>query len=224
MGRFLPLLLVACSVTGPVASAHQVDQLYSEFSSSEGDWSLLLYFDAGFALPEMRNDPAAPAPERQWLVELDTEAHERLRREADSYLQDALVLKMDGEPLAWDVRFPDWESDPPDFPVLRNGGAYFRMAFGRPWPPTGGTLSCTLAEGDFPRLVIGVGGNRFLTLRPGQSETLAVVRRSGTLPPTSTPAPSPTGGSRREVLALILFAVVIVTLLAARRFGRRTRL
>ena len=131
---------------------------------------------------------------------------------------------MDGKPLGWRVRFPDWESAPPEFPVLRNGGAYFRMAFGEPWPPAGGTLTCALAEGDFPRLVIGVGGNRFLTLRPGESETLAVVRRSGTLP--HPPAPSPSHGSRWELLAraLLLFAVVIVTLLAARRFRRPTRL
>ena len=220
MARLLPFLLAALSVAGPTASAHQVDQLYSEFTSSESDWSLLVYFDAGFALPEMRNDPAAPAPERQWLVELEPEAHARLRREAESYLEDALDLKLDGKPVAWEVRFPDWESTPPEFPVLRNGGAYFRMAFGRPWPATGGTLSCTLAEGDYPRLVIGVGGNRFLTLRPGESETLAVVRRSGTKP--AEPASSSSGGSRREVLAILLFAVVIVTLLVARKFGRPT--
>lgn len=219
MGRLLPLLLAAWSASGIITSAHQVDQLYSEFTSSEDSWSLLLYFDAGFALPEMRNDPAAPAPERQWIVDLDAEAHARLRREAESYLQDALVLQLDGTPLPWEVRFPDWDRDPPEFPVLRNGGAYFRMAFGRPWPPTGGTLSCSFAEGDFPRLVIGVGGNRFLTLRPGDSETLAIVRRSGTKPPPPTPS-SATGGSRREVLALLLFAVVTITILVARRFAR----
>ena len=109
-----------------MASAHVVSQLYSEWETTDGGWELDIQFDAGYAEPETRDDPYEPPLMRAWLVEQPEAVWAELRKEAEIYLKEMLVLEANGRELDWEVSFPDWEASPPDFPELINEVAYFR--------------------------------------------------------------------------------------------------
>lgn len=210
----LPGLLLGFVLAGG-AAAHVVDQLYVEFDRGGEHWQVVLYFDAGFALPEMRNDPQAPAPPRAWLVELEDDAHARLRREAESYLRDWLVLRLGGNTIEWTARYPDWERSPPDFPEFRNGGAYFRIAVTGPWAAEGGTLTCASRHGAYPNLVVQVAENRFVTISPGQEKELARQQAA------AAPSADDHNGERGWTILILATAAILLVFVLARIGLRR---
>ena len=106
-------------------SAHTVEQLFMTFEKKEHDWSIKITFDAGYALPELRDDATSPQPQRAWLVAKNTQQHQRLRDEASKYIYATLTVSHGGKQLPYTISFPDYQSSPPSFPVLLNGGAYF---------------------------------------------------------------------------------------------------
>ena len=172
-------LLCALLATGPGA-AHVVEQLFAEVTRDQDGWRLEVLYDAGYALPEARNDPSTPQPTRDWLRALNEEAHAELRTEAARYLREWVSLEVDGRTVPLHPAYPDWDQAPPAFPRLLNGGAYFRMVFAGPWPGESGALSCTLKEGTFPNLVFQLGENQFLTAKPGGKVLL--VRQEASAP------------------------------------------
>lgn len=109
-----------------VAGAHVVTQISAEWKGSE-PWELEVLFDAGYAVPELRNDSQAAAPTREWLVAMGEPGWGRLRQEAERYLRECLEIRAGGRAVDWQVGFVDFEKSPPDFPELLNDGAYFRM-------------------------------------------------------------------------------------------------
>ena len=148
--RWLVLLLSLSAV-----EAHVVSQLFVDTKEFEDGWILEIQFDAGYAKPEWREDFDKPQPDREWLVELSREEQLELHESAKTYLEE--VLHVEGE-----FRFPDLNSDPPNFPVLRNGGAYFRieLVIDEPYFEIG------LSEKAVPTLVMHRYG-RYHSLRPG---------------------------------------------------------
>ena len=171
-------LRVACLLwLGSVGlcQAHVVQQMFGEFRPIEGSWEFEVLFDAGYADPETRGDLDAPQPTRQWLVDRDSVAQALLRVQTEAYLREILKFSAGSISFEWDVRFLDFDSDPPDFPRLLNDGAYLRVLI----TPRAGDLvsglSINLASSAQPNFVVGMsegGEERYLTLNPGGSELL----------------------------------------------------
>lgn len=167
-------LMAALWMLSLTAGGHVVSQLHSEFRESERTWELEILFDAGYADPAMRGDPSAPQPTREWLAGLPPAEQERLTGEARRYLGEILTLRAAGRPLACEWSFPEFASDPPDFPKLLNGGAYFHVLV-KPVREPAGEVELHLAAGDHPNLVVKLAegnGARYLTLKPGSAAVL----------------------------------------------------
>ena len=125
VGRFVRFLwhwMIQALFLSCVVEGHVVSQLFVEVKKLEEQWALEVQFDAGYAKVEWRKDLDNPQPIREWLVSLSTAEQLELHEEAQAYLDE--ILRIEEEVT---FRFPDLESNPPDFPVLRNGGAYFRV-------------------------------------------------------------------------------------------------
>jgi hypothetical protein len=164
-GILTVLLLVG--LLQPLA-AHVVKQLYGEFRDSGETWELEILFDAGYADPASRNDPEAPQPTHDWLVALPAPDQARLTAETKRYLEEILSLRSGGTKIDWKASFPDFNTNPPDFPSLLNDGAYFHVKI-RPLARTNG-LSIAMVAGDHPDLVVklpGTGEGTYLTVAPG---------------------------------------------------------
>lgn len=200
----LKLAFLLILLTAQPAAAHAVDQLFAEVTSDSTGWRVEVLFDAGFALPEMRDDPDSPAPERDWLVDLSDSGHAALRAGAETYLRECLALLVNGEPFSWQAKFPDWDADPPSFPVLLNNGAYFRITISGPWPPEGGDLAGRLKDGAYPNFVFQTAPDRFLVLRPGKELRLAGIEPSSRkAQPRRSPFPAIILASATALLVLL---------------------
>ncbi|MGE9266796.1 MAG: HupE/UreJ family protein [Verrucomicrobiales bacterium] len=173
------LLLICLGVFGAGGlRAHVVSQLAADFLvDEEGAWELLVFFDAGYAKPEWRGDPDSPQPERAWLVGLSRAEQEELCDEAARYLGECLTFESGGEPVTVAYEFVDFASDPPDFPQVLTGGAYFRVCI-KPDEPTTGDLIVRAREAKQPDFAIrlpasGGGAEAFyLSVEPGGWEIL----------------------------------------------------
>jgi hypothetical protein len=163
--------LVAASWSG----AHVVTQLYAEWEQSESKpWKMAVQFEAGYADPAIRNDPMAPAPDRQWLIAQGEEGWKRLRIEAERYLRECLILRESGKEIPWKAEFLDFENSPPDFIKLLTDGAYLRMLVTPVNPPTGPVTLDWQAGENRPNFVLKMDGAEggYLTLNPGASQTI----------------------------------------------------
>lgn len=168
---------MACATA--VAGAHVVSQLFAEWKPAE-TWRMEVLFDAGYAVPEWRGDANAEAPRREWLVGLKEAEWRRLREEAERYLRESMEVRSGGRVAGWQVTFPDFSSDPPDFPVLLNDGAYFRVTV------VGDERLEPVAQlawrgGSRPSFVVdlGTGAERYLSLAPGEAAGLPVPVAGG---------------------------------------------
>lgn len=156
------------------AEAHVVSQLYAEFREVGQTWELEILFDAGYADPVMREDPNAPQPTRDWLAALPPAEHARLTDEARRFIDQILSLHSDGQPVTSKITFPDFVSDPPNFPKLLNEGAYFHVLMG-PGQASARHLELHLAGGDHPDLVVKMADAdvaRYIVVKPGNAVTL----------------------------------------------------
>jgi hypothetical protein len=187
MKRLLRRILFGALLSAGPAGAHSIEQIFGEFRSDEDGWRIESLFDAGYALPQMRDDPDAPAPERDWLVSLSAPEHAELRIEAERYLHDYLDLRIGDEPVTWQARFPDWDTIPPAFPTLLNDGAYFRVLITGTWPAPPTALRCALPPGDHPNLVLDLGGEEVALVWPGEHAEFPNPRPAPQQPPRPRP-------------------------------------
>lgn len=157
------------------AGAHVVTQLYAEWEQPEGGpWKMAVQFEAGYADPAIRNDPMAPAPDRQWLMAQGEEGWARLRTESERYLRECLIIREAGKEIPWQVEFLDFKTNPPDFIKLLTDGAYLRMGVTPVNSPSGPvTLDWQAGEGR-PTFVVKLEGAEggYLTLNPGDSRKI----------------------------------------------------
>jgi len=165
VGRWIVLALSLFSVL----EGHVVSQLFVEVEKLENGWVLEVQFDAGYAKEEWRGDLEKPQPTREWLVALSRAEQLELHEEARAYLEE--VLRFDEEVR---FRFVDIESDPPDFPVLRNGGAYFRIELVIDEPEVEIALSSDAA----PTFVLHREGN-YDSLKPGGTVSFGEATAGG---------------------------------------------
>ncbi|MFK7852278.1 MAG: HupE/UreJ family protein [Akkermansiaceae bacterium] len=167
---------------GTLARAHVVEAIYTKFEvTGEQSWQATVFFDAGYALPEMRAETDAPQPKREWLVSMDEAGWQELRAGAEGYLRELLSIdQVDREGLTesldWVMRFPDFDSDPPDFPVQMDGGAYMRIVISGELQE--GQLQVRVAEGSYPRLTLGLG-NDISVVAPGGWITVMKLDEGG---------------------------------------------
>lgn len=157
---------------------HVVTQLYAEWRS-ETPWCLEIWFDAGYAVPEWRNDAEAPAPLRTWLIEMGEPGWTKLRTDAERYLRDSLTISSRGKEVEWQVEFPDFETTPPDFPVRLDDAAYFRIRL-TGTEVSAQTMALRWAQGNQPSLVVRLPGEEasYLTFKPGDSLEISAAGRS----------------------------------------------
>lgn len=190
MDRRFPIPLIALLwllLTLVTASAHVVQQLYLEkVESSDGNWALQSFFDAGYAIPETRDDPNIPQPSHGWLVGLTADEHEELKAEATRYLTSLLTLDADGQLVPVEITFPDFAHDPPAFPVHLNDGAYFHVLLTPQFDGVTGDVTISCQPGNHPDFVIRLpanaapdgppstsSGDHYVVLKPGESVTVA---------------------------------------------------
>ncbi len=156
------------------ASAHVVTQLYAETKGTPDAWSMEVLFEAGFAVPAVREDPVAAAPDRQWLLAKGPAGWAELRAEAERYLRESLSVEAAGQAVEWKATFVDFGTDPPAFPVLLTNGAYLRIKVD-PVEPAAEPITLKWAAGEnrptFILKTAGAGGG-YLTLEPGHSGTI----------------------------------------------------
>lgn len=138
-----------------------VNQMVAEVHLSEKDWSVEVKFDAGYAIPETRDDASVDAPSQRWLESLSEDQLSTLRYEAITYLQDWVQLSWSGdEELEVQLSFPEWETSPPVFE--RDFGdddmAYFRVKYSGAMPAEEGRLIMTGSDGGYPDLVLIIQG------------------------------------------------------------------
>lgn len=194
-GITLGLLLLG----GALASAHVVEQIYADWRELGESWQLVVQYDAGYAIPETRDVPDLSPPTRDWLLQQDGQEWAALRVESARYLKEMLTVRIDGRAVAYGVSYPDWETSPPDFPLLLNEVAYFRAVVTHGEP---GQVELAIAEGDYPKLAIGRGDD-LLLLAPGEQ----LLMREGKVMDRF-----PQVGLRSYLLAgawIILFAAVL---------------
>ncbi len=165
------------------ACGHVVTQIFGEWKESE-TWEIEVLFDAGYAVPEWRGDAQAEAPRREWLEGLGENGWAPLRQEAERYLRECLRVKAGGEWTQWRVEFPDFAVNPPDFPVLLNDGAYFRMRLAGERRLSKGA-EVFWSDGDRPAFVMRLPGADagYLTLASGESAPLPMAGRDAGRPP-----------------------------------------
>lgn len=138
-----------------------------------------VFFDAGYAKPEWRGDAQTPQPTHEWLVEQNRATQKALCAEAAQYLGECLQFERDGRVLTVKYRFPDFDSEPPSFPEILNGGAYFRVIVDEK-NPDGGELKIRARGKKQPDFAIMMpkkedDEERYLTLKPGEEAVLRQV-------------------------------------------------
>lgn len=159
------------TLCGSVVQAHVINQIYGRFSADTETWIYDITFDIGLVEGDAL-DEEEPQKPRSFLLELSEEQHALLRAQAEELVRGLFSIT----PSGYEISFPDYETSPPDFPKLLNGGAYISVEL-RGQTPEKGDLVMTLADGDWPNVVIGRGpagqaATIMLTVWAGQSETL----------------------------------------------------
>lgn len=163
------------------ADAHAVTQLYAEWHPSETGWQIEVQFEAGYADPVIREDPDAPAPDRDWLLAQREPGWEKLRAEAERYLRESLVIRAGETDVHWTIAYPDFLKNPPDFPKLLTNGAYFRMIL-TPEMQFSGPVTLTWRQGETrPDFILKVAStdDGYLTFKPGQNHTIGAPGNVG---------------------------------------------
>ena len=108
--RFFAFVMFIASLAG--APAHQVDSVELEFLRSDGKWKLEGLLDIAYMLPESRGVEGAPPLFRDEVMAAPEAEHDRIVKEAENTMRKLLSLEFNGEELKWDIRFPDFETEP----------------------------------------------------------------------------------------------------------------
>ena len=179
------LLAVLCLSFPHEASAHDADDLLINFEKTGESWRANIEMDVVLAIPEMRNNDDEPQPTRQWLVERSDAEHERLRVGAEVFIRESISFAFKGEPVAYELSFPDFEGTSPNFPSLLNGGAYMslRIVGELDASDDDGDFKIFLAAGDRPAVIVSMidqaGEIDYIIVAPGGVEVLWKQQKSG---------------------------------------------
>lgn len=182
--RALLVFVAAFTLSAVMAHGHVVEQMFIEFRVAGNRWEAEVLFDAAYALPEMRADEEAPVPPRSWLVGLPESEHARIRAGAQSLLRQYLEFDWNGVLLEWELAMIDYESSPPEFPVLRIDLPVTRVVASGELGAAPGRLNLSVSETcplDFVLSTkVGTDGETFLSISPGGSGSCWELADDGT--------------------------------------------
>ncbi|MBK1790333.1 HupE/UreJ family protein [Persicirhabdus sediminis] len=169
-------------------SAHLVEQIYVDFTHDGKSWRAEVLYDVGYATEAQRLDVDAPQPTREWLAEQSPEKWAELREGAEKYLRECIEWQVhQGDKvtkLDWTASYPDFDFDPPNFPELLGGYAYFRILVDGELPT--GTLVMKINEGKHPKYLVAMHDihgeiEAYEYIKPGGSlELMRVVSKPAT--------------------------------------------
>ena len=91
--------------------AHEVEQHFMRLTLDDDHLSARLEMDAGYALPEMRSNEDDSLPTGAWFDALSPEEKERIKTEGERYLQDVLLLQLNGIAVSPDISFGQWGTE-----------------------------------------------------------------------------------------------------------------
>jgi len=192
MPSLLRIIVILTLITTGCVKAHTVEQIYLSLEKSDHSLLLNITFDAGYSLPEFRDDPTSPQPSREWLIARTPVEHERLRTNAASYLRESIQLMLEDEILDYQISFPDYSVNPPEFPSLLNGGAYFTVYLTSEISTSrSGAVRMSIIDGERPDFTIAIqqpDETNYIVIEPGKSTILYSITASGEI---EHPAPHP---------------------------------
>jgi len=110
-----------------ISQAHVWNQIYLQTKKVSDNYQFTIYFDVGYAVPEVRDDPQASPPTHKWLVEQDNPSHLRIRKEAQQVLNSFLDFRINDKPVDVGFLFPDWDTIPPQFQIIRGDDAFITV-------------------------------------------------------------------------------------------------
>ncbi len=175
------LVLSILTMTMVTAPAHQVDSVELEFLQAEGKWKLEGLLDIAYMLPEVRGVEGAPPLYRDAVMNAPKTEHERILREAENTMRKLLSLKYNGRELKWDIRFPDFESEPLVLPPETGDWALMNAEITTDAKPGPGTLEAFWHDDQESELIIIIeeGENLgLLSISSGMSDKILKVEAS----------------------------------------------
>ena len=119
----IAILFATCLAFIPQTSAHQVDSVELEFHPEKDTWKFKGLLDIAYMLPESRGVTDAPPLFRKDVMAASEEEKEKYMAEAERTMRKLLVVKFDGKPLDWKIRFPEFEKEPLVLPEETGGWA-----------------------------------------------------------------------------------------------------
>lgn len=196
--KYFSLLFLSLILSFQTLNAHVVEQLFGDYTTTEGEVQITLRFDAGLSLPEMRADKAALQPRHTWLTSRSPQELEHIKAETEKYLHEYLqfiwIHAPGGEKkrLDFECTFPAWASSPPKFEerFTDTGFAYFDVICRSKIPPESGELTLALPDGDYPDLAISFPNKNILTVYPDGG--IALLTKEGDKEMASSPQKSDT--------------------------------
>ena len=106
--RLVPLILI---LAAGWLRGHQIDEISLSLETDGREWRATVLLDAAYMLPEYRGDAEIAPFDLAWLRTRSPEEWRRIREESRRFLEESLAIG-DG---AREIRFPDFESEPPRF-------------------------------------------------------------------------------------------------------------
>jgi hydrogenase/urease accessory protein HupE len=186
------VITILCSILGafPVA-AHQVDTVELEFLQTGGKWKLEGLLDIAYMLPESRGVEGAPPLYRKDVMDAPIAVHKRITVQAEATMRKLLTLEYNGKTIPWEIRFPDFESEPLELPPEDGGWALMKAEITTDARPGPGKLTASWHDDQQSELIVIIEENGELgglfPISSGMSEVLLKVEAGEGAAPSSTP-------------------------------------
>lgn len=175
------------------ATAHQVDSVELEFLRSDGKWKLEGLLDIAYMLPESRGVEGAPPLFRKDVMDAPAAVHKRLTAQAEATMRKLLTLEYNGKKIPWEIRFPDFDTEPLELPPEEGGWALMKAEITTEARPGPGQLTASWHDDQQSELIVIVEEAEEIGLFPissGMSEVLLEVAAGEGARPSSTPTRS----------------------------------
>lgn len=172
------------------ATAHQVDSVELELLQTDGKWKLEGLLDIAYMLPESRGVEGAPPLYRKDVMDAPDSVHKRITVEAEATLRKLLALDYNGKTIPWDVRFPDFETQPLELPPEEGGWALMKVEITTTARPGPGKLTASWHDDQQSELIIIVDEGEEIGLFPissGMSEVLLTIEAGEGAAAAATP-------------------------------------
>lgn len=185
------IISIVCSVLAALpAAAHQVDTVELEFLQADGKWRLEGQLDIAYMLPESRGVQGAPPLFRKDVMDAPVAVHKRITAQAEATMRKLLTLEYNGKTIPWEIRFPDFETEPLELPPEEGGWALMKAEITADARPGPGKLTASWHDDQQSELIVIVEQGEDIGLFPissGMSEVLLKIEAGEAASPSTTP-------------------------------------